>query len=100
MAIEIVSFRSYEKNTLRGFLTLRLSTIGLEIRDATVHAKGGKAWIGLPAKPYQDENGETKYSYVVKFTEKSVWEKFQSETLEALKEYQSQKKRTPTDDAF
>ena len=83
MSIEIVNFRKYEKNTLKGFFTARLPNIGLEIRDCTLHSKNGERWIGLPSKPY-DANGETKYSYIVKFYEKDKWELFQTEVLKAL----------------
>jgi len=41
MAIEITDFRTHKKNTLRGFITVRLTTIGLEIRDLAVHEKNG-----------------------------------------------------------
>jgi len=42
MAIEIIAFRSYERNTLKGFFTARLTNMGLEIRDITLHQKNGK----------------------------------------------------------
>ena len=32
MAVEIVSFRKFERNTLQGFLTILMAAIGLEIR--------------------------------------------------------------------
>ena len=86
MTIEIVSFRNYKKNTLQGFLTIRLTNVGLEIRDATLHERGGERWVGLPSKPYEAE-GETKYSYIVKFYEKAKYHQFQKAALEALDEY-------------
>ena len=91
MSIEIKSFRKFEKNTLKGFLTIFMSNIGLEVRDATLHEKEGKRWIGFPAKPYQDEAGDTKYSYIIKFTDKAKWEQFQKATLEALDNHNHEK---------
>ena len=87
--IEIVSFKKYEKNTLQGFLTVRLRTIGLEIRDITLHEKEGSQWIGMPSKPYE-KDGKTKYSYIVTFYEKETSDKFQAKVLKALAAYRGE----------
>ena len=87
MAIEIQGFRKFEKNSLRGFVTVQFPTVGLEIRDCTVHESNGKRWIGLPAKPYKDDKGETKYAYIVSFPDKKIYGAFQKQALDALDEY-------------
>ena len=87
MAIELVSFRKYQKNTLQGFASFLLSEVGLEIRDCSVHQKDGKRWIGLPSKPYTDKDGSEKYSYVVKFVEKDKYYSFQKHALAALDDF-------------
>jgi len=84
--VEIVSFRAYKKNTLQGFVTVKLTTIGLEIRDITVHEKNDSRWIGLPAKPYE-KDGKTQYSYIVNFYDKNAGDKFQAQVLEGLDEH-------------
>lgn len=86
MAIEILKWRKLEKNTLQGFINVLLPTNGMEIRDITVHRKNGDRWLGMPARPY-DDNGTTKYSYIIKFQDKKIWDRFQKETLRALDEY-------------
>jgi hypothetical protein len=91
VGIVITKFRQFEKNTLRGFLNIHLTNIGLEIRDATYHQKDGERWIGLPAKPYEDENGDTKYSYIIKFVDKNKYSEFQKWTLKALDQYLAEK---------
>ena len=98
MGVEVRSFRKFEKNSLRGFLVIYMTNIGLEIRDATVHEKDGKRWIGLPAKPYQDESGNTKYSHIIKFTDKAKWSLFQDLALKALDKYRIEKGDQPSDD--
>ena len=98
MGIEITKFRQFEKNTLRGFLNIHLTNTGLELRDATYHQKDGKRWIGLPAKPYEDEKGDTKYSYRIKFVDKEKWSQFQAATLKALDEYLARHGEQPTND--
>ena len=44
MAVEVVEFREYVKNTLQGFLTIRMTNVGLEIRDIALHRKNGEKW--------------------------------------------------------
>lgn len=62
MPIEIVNFRSHIKNTLQGYFTVRLSNIGLEIRDATLHKKEGKRWIPHPF-PFSQKDFKCGYLY-------------------------------------
>jgi hypothetical protein len=88
MPVEITSFKPFEKSSLRGFLTIRMSNIGLEIRDATVHQKDGKRWIGLPAKSFQ-KDGEIRWSPICDFYDKARAEQFQRACLQALDEFLS-----------
>ena len=88
MPIEVKEFRPYEKNTLRGFATIRLTNVGLEIRDCTVHEKNGQRWIGLPAKSYEKDDGETGYSYLIAFYEKPRFEQFKKAVLKAIDDYE------------
>ena len=99
MGIEIVKFRKFEKNTLKGFLTILMNNIGLEIRDCTFHRKDDKKWIGLPAKPYTDQDGNEKYSYIVKFADKDRYYQFQDAVLKELDKYLSKESAyTPEQD--
>ena len=99
MGIEIVKFRKYEKNTLQGFLTILMTNIGLEIRDATLHQKEGKKWVSLPAKPYEKEDGTTGYSYIVKFVDKDKYFQFQDAVLQELDKFLSKEiESTPDGD--
>lgn len=86
MAIEITSFKPHAKNSLRGFLALRLTNIGLEIRDAALHEKSGKRWIQLPSRAYE-KDGTTKWSPIVDFYDKSRADQFQKAALEALDQF-------------
>jgi hypothetical protein len=90
MPVEVISFRSFQKNTLQGFLTVRLSNIGFEIKDVTLHRKNGKRWLALPAKAFTKQDGSTGWARIVDFCERRYWEAFQRQALEALDEYQRQ----------
>ena len=50
MNIVVSEFRPREQNTLQGFVTARLTDVGLEVRDLALHEKQGKRWFQLPAK--------------------------------------------------
>jgi len=82
--VEIINFRKVEKGTLKGFFTVKLPKISLEIRDCSLHAKDGRFWVGLPARPYDKEDGSQGWAYIVRWVDKKVYEHFQKEVLEAL----------------
>lgn len=94
--MNIVSFRSFEKNTLRGFFTVILSN-GLEIRDLCLHSKNGKSWIQMPSKPYEDEHGNKKWSYIVHFPNKDISNIFQKQVIEALKKFRKTEEANQTE---
>ena len=96
MAIDILEFRSVSKGYLLGFLTVRLLTIGMEIRDIALFEKGGGKWVNLPRKEYQKKDGTKGWTELVRFTERTTHEKFQTEVLKALDEYL---KKTPEETA-
>ncbi|OEU66543.1 MAG: hypothetical protein BA863_19485 [Desulfovibrio sp. S3730MH75] len=98
MNIEITSFTPYQKNTtLQGFLAVRLTEPGLEIRDIALHQKDGNRWLQLPAKPYKKASGGKGWSYILNFYEKERFQQFQSVTLEALDAFQRKDKGNKND---
>jgi len=93
MGVQITDFRPYTKNTLQGFLTLRMTSVGLEIRDLALHQKNGKQWLQLPAKPYQKPDGGQGWNYIISFYEKPTFKQFQEVALKALEAFRRQAKR-------
>jgi hypothetical protein len=89
MAIEVTTFRKYEKNSLKGFVNLLFTGIGLQINDCPVHQKDKKRWINLPSRPYTKEDGSQGYNYIVNFPDKARYAYFQIQALKALDEYLS-----------
>jgi hypothetical protein len=83
MAVTVESFKPFRKNTLQGFATIRMTSIGMEIRDVCLHQKDGKKWIQLPSKPYE-KDGKTLWSYILDFYDKARAEQFQKAALDAL----------------
>jgi hypothetical protein len=83
VAIQIQDFRPFNKNTLQGFLTLRLTNVGIEIRDICLHEKAGKRWLAMPAKPYE-KDGKSTYAFIINFYDRAKNDQFQELALEAL----------------
>ena len=85
--IRCLRLRPYQKNTLRGFVDLELTRVGLILRDCTWHQHAdGKEWVGFPAKPYETKTGETAWQPLVEFAEgaKEAREQFRRQALDAI----------------
>ena len=81
-------WKSFEKNTLRGFLSVELPS-GMILHDCTIHQKNGSRWIGLPARQY--EKGGTKtWAPLIEFASKEAREKFQAAALAAFDAYMAE----------
>lgn len=81
--MKVINWKSYEKGTLQGFFELALDT-GMKIRGMTYHVKNGKRWVAFPSKPYEDEDGETKYQNILYIPDDARWRKFQHLALQAV----------------
>lgn len=88
MKIEILEFKAHQKNTLQGFVDLLIVDVGLQLKGCTLHEKGGKQWIGLPARPYE-KDGAQAWARIVDFPEKEDYRAFQDAAMNALREYQA-----------
>jgi hypothetical protein len=75
--------RRHERNTLRGFFDLRLPS-GMVIKGCCVHLKAGRAWIGLPGRPYKDASGHETWANVIDFADKESNRRFQAIALAAV----------------
>jgi len=84
--MEIVNFKEYKKNTLRGFVDVKLST-GVILREFTYHVKDDVEWVSPPARPYKTEDGEEKWSRIVDFETKEIYRNFSNQVVKLLKLY-------------
>ena len=76
-------WRPYERGTLKGFFNLLLDS-GLEIQSMTYHTKDGNSWVSFPAKPYETEDGSTKYQSILRIPDEKRWRAFQKLAQEAV----------------
>ena len=76
-------WKAFEKNTLKGFVTILLPS-GLCIRECSVHEKNGNRWIGLPGKPWNRKDGTTTYIPIIDFANDGARVRFQNLALAAI----------------
>jgi hypothetical protein len=88
--IECQGFKAFEKNTLRGFVIIKITPPGLIVNDVCLHEKNSRRWLSLPAKPYQDKAGTQQWMPVVAFEDKEILRRFQIAGLAAIDCYLQQ----------
>jgi hypothetical protein len=86
-------FRPLRKNSLQGFVNLKLLRSGLILRECSIHEKNGRRWIGLPGKPQVTSDGcirkdpatgKTVYVPIVEIRGRPQREQFQAAALAAV----------------
>jgi hypothetical protein len=82
--VECRSFRRVEKNTLKGFVSIKITPPGLVVNDICLHEKQGRRWLSFPAKPYQDKDGKQQRWPIVEIEDREVLRHFQAAGLEAI----------------
>jgi hypothetical protein len=87
--IECRSFKAFQKNTLRAFVSLRIDPPGLTVNDCCLHEKNGRRWLAFPARPYQ-RDGDTQWQPIVAVEDREVLKQFQSAGLAAIARYLNQ----------
>ena len=84
--MEITKYRPINKGCVIGNFGLKISKWGIFINDCTLFDKGGKRWISLPQRQYEDK-GEKKYAPYISFMEKSHMIAFTEKVLAILDEH-------------
>jgi hypothetical protein len=82
--IKCRSFKRVEKNTLRGFVTLKITPPGLVVIVICLHEKNGRRWLSFPAKPYQDKEGKQQWWPIVEIEDRETLRRFQTAGLAAI----------------
>ena len=85
--MKITRYKAYDKAPVVGFLDIEIEAWHMEIRGITLMQKDGKRWFAMPSKAYEGDDGTTKYSPVVKFTEDSVFKRFMGSLKTVFEEY-------------
>jgi len=91
LSITCLDFRPLVRNTLRGFATIKIRELRLEICDVTLHQKGAARWVQLPAKPQvrdgalvKDDAGKIQYVHIMDFDSREVRDAFSRACIDAV----------------
>lgn len=76
-------FRAYEKNTLKGYVSIETPS-GLIVREITLHEKEGSRWLGMPSRAYTKADGSQGYMPQVDFKDSQARSRFTREALKAI----------------
>jgi hypothetical protein len=85
MRIVALNLRRMDKNTLRAFVDIELSDLGIIIKDCCWHEKCGKQWVSPPGRQFQDKtSGTSKWTNTVEFASPAARAEFQQAALLAI----------------
>ena len=51
LTVTVTEFKPVDRNSLKGFATVRIAELRLSIADVAVHQQDGTRWAALPSKP-------------------------------------------------
>ena len=77
--------RHIVKNTLRGFADIELAS-GLVLLGCAVHQKRSHAWIQMPSRSFESDDGTVKWIATVDFVDSATRARFQKIALAAASE--------------
>lgn len=85
--IEILNFKKVDKNTLQGFIDIKIPKWGgFYIREMMYFKKGNQRWITFPSRAYE-KNGEKKFYAYNGFEDFKTNNEFQVSILKSLDIY-------------
>ena len=92
LGIDCLEFKSFVKNTLQGFCTLRLQPSGLLLKECTLHEKNGSRWVSFPGRPWTGKDGTTQYTNFVEFVSREHADTFRELALAAIDRFRASTK--------
>jgi DNA-binding cell septation regulator SpoVG len=81
--MKIENFKTFEKNSLRGFFDAIL-TSGMILRGCSLFEKNGARWVGLPSKKFTDRNGVESYQAIIEFVDRDRANDFRDACVDAV----------------
>ena len=92
MPVTLLSWRPLNRNSLRGFASVRVGA-ALKVNDVAVHRHShGKAWAQVPSKPVLTSDGTTKkspdgkvvYSPMLEWMDRGASDRFSEAVIAAI----------------
>lgn len=93
--VEILAWREHQKNSMQGYVDIRLPKAGFCLRNISVHMKDGRRWLGMPSR--KDESDQ--WVPIFEWNDKQVVERFRDAVLKALDAFAKNPQMQYDDDA-
>lgn len=87
MTIKILRYKPWQQGPVVGFLDIEIPGWHMQIKGLNIVQKEGKRFFNLPSKEFKNDQGETKYASIVKFTDEEVQRRFSNAIGKAFDEY-------------
>jgi hypothetical protein len=98
VGVHVLAFNPLDppRGSLRGFFDAHVPGFRYRLFGLTAHSQGGRRWIGLPARPMLDrdgnvlgdqETGKVKYQQIFAFDDDRLRYRFSDACIEALSLY-------------
>ena len=89
-----LGFRPFSKNTLIGFVSIKIPELQLVINDVALHQRGSSRWAQLPARQHvkdgavvtDPKTGKAAWSILFKFETKAATDAFSRAVWDACEE--------------
>ena len=91
MPIALLGWKALQRNSLRGFATVRIGR-SLSIKDVGVYSSKGRQWASLPSKPVmasdgtarRSDDGKIQYVPVLEWIDRDSANRFSAAVIEAV----------------
>jgi len=71
-----MKYKCINKGTFVGYADFYFPDIKIEIFSCTLHKKDEKRWVNLPVRAYKDQDGQEKYSPIIRFRDQDQFHDF------------------------
>jgi len=85
MNLTLKDLKKYESGALLGWASVILDGY-MEIRKISVFEKDGRRWASPPSVPYEDKDGNKKYSNIIHFENKEDKQEFSDSVCALIEE--------------
>ena len=92
ICLRLRQWRPLRRSTLRGFASITVFPIGLDIDNVAVHARDGRCWASLPVRPtldrdgraLRDAGGRVRYERPIRWATRRLTDRFSERLIEVI----------------
>ena len=81
----VSNVKTINKGSLVAFFDLEFTGMKLTICGCMYMKKGENEWVSFPTRPYQGQDGQTKYAWILKWENKELSDRFSAAVVPLVK---------------